>query len=226
MSGALDFLLHLDRHLSGWAQTMGPWFYVLLFVILFAETGLVVTPFLPGDSLLLAVGALSKQADTPIRLGWAVAAMAAGAVVGDSVNYWIGRFVGPRVFTSTTSRLLNRRHLMRAEAFYEKHGGKTVILCRFLAVVRTVAPFVAGVGRMGYARFLSFSVVGTARWVPIFVVVGRTLVEVIGAANIHWVVLGIIVFAVVPPTVARLRERARERRAADRPEVGAEARDP
>ncbi len=193
---------------------MGGWFYVLLFVVLFAETGLVVTPFLPGDSLLLAVGALGAKADTPIDLAWAVAAMAAGAILGDTTNYWIGRYVGPRVFTSETSRLLNRKHLLRAQSFYERHGGKTVILCRFLAVIRTFAPFVAGVGRMDYLRFLAFSLVGTALWVPVFVVLGYKLVEWGGEESIRWIVLGIILFAVVPPTVSHLREKRATRRAA------------
>jgi membrane-associated protein len=209
-----DVLIHLDRYLNEWAHSMGGWFYVLLFLVMFAETGLVVTPFLPGDSLLLAIGALSKPADAPIDMWTAVGVMTAGAILGDSTNYWIGRYVGPRVFSSDKSRLLNKKHLLKAEAFYERHGGKTIILCRFLAVIRTFAPFVAGVGRMSYPRFLGFSVLGTLLWVPVFVILGRTLVDLIGAENIHWVVLGIILFAVVPPTVSRLRERAAARRAA------------
>jgi membrane-associated protein len=208
-----DVLLHLDRYLNEWAHSMGGWFYVLLFVVLFAETGLVVCPFLPGDSLLLAVGALSKQPDAPFELGWAIAAMSAGSIIGDSTNYWIGRYMGPRVFASESSKLLNKKHLLKAEAFYAKHGGKTVILCRFLAIIRTFAPFVAGVGRMSYPRFLGFSVLGTILWVPVFVILGRTLVDVIGAENIHWVVLGIILFAVVHPTISRLKDRAAARRA-------------
>jgi membrane-associated protein len=207
-----DFVLHLNDHLTEWAHSMGGWFYVLLFVVLFAETGLVIMPFLPGDSLLLAVGALSKQDGSPIVLSWAIIAMAAGAILGDSTNYWIGRYVGPRVFASDTSRFLNRKHLLKAEAFYARHGGKTVILCRFLAIIRTFAPFVAGAGRMNYARFVGYSVLGTALWVPVFVVLGRELADIIGAENINWVVLGIIVFAFVPPIVSKIRERRSSKR--------------
>lgn len=202
----LDLLLHLDRHLNDWAHSMGGWFYVLLFAVIFAETGLVVVPFLPGDSLLLAVGALAKPADTPIHIVLAGLVMCVAAIVGDSTNYWIGRYAGPRVFSSQTSRLLNRDHLLRAQAFYEKHGGKTVILCRFLAVIRTFAPFVAGVGAMSYGRFLTFSVVGTLLWVPLFLALGYVLAGVAEGA-VHWVVLGIIVFAFIPPTVSFVRRR-------------------
>jgi membrane-associated protein len=207
-----EVLFHLDRHLNDWAGTMGAGFYALLFLVIFAETGLVVVPFLPGDSLLLAIGALSLSPQCPFDVIVAATAMSAGAVVGDSTNYWIGRYVGPRVFTSERSKWLNQDHLRKAEAFYEKHGGKTVILCRFIAVIRTFAPFVAGVGRMHYPRFLTFSVVGTLLWVPVFVLAGRFVADTIGAENIHWVVLGIIVFAFVPTTVSWLRRRASGRR--------------
>ncbi len=209
-----EFLFHLDRHLNEWACSMGAGFYVVLFLVIFAETGLVVIPFLPGDSLLLAIGALSKGADCPFDVVAAAAAMSAGAIVGDSTNYWIGRYVGPRVFTSASSRWLNRDHLLKAEAFYEKHGGKTVILCRFIAVIRTFAPFVAGVGKMHYPRFATFSVAGTLLWVPLFVMAGRLVADTIGAENVHWVVLGIIVFAFIPTTVSWLRRRAAKKRAA------------
>ena len=209
-----EVLFHLDRHLNHWASSLGVGFYALLFLVIFAETGLVVIPFLPGDSLLLAIGALSLGANCPFNVIAAASAMCAGAIVGDSTNYWIGRYVGPRVFTSGSSRWLNQYHLRKAEAFYEKHGGKTVILCRFIAVIRTFAPFVAGVGRMNYPRFLTFSVVGTMLWVPAFVVIGREIADRIGAENIHWVVLGIIVFAFVPTSVSCVRSRAAKRRAA------------
>lgn len=210
-----EVLFHLDRHLNDWASSMGAGFYALLFLVIFAETGLVVVPFLPGDSLLLAIGALSLAPQCPFDVIVAASVMTAGAIVGDSTNYWIGRYVGPRVFTSGSSRWLNQDHLRKAEAFYEKHGGKTVILCRFIAVIRTFAPFVAGVGRMSYARFLTFSVIGTLLWVPVFVVAGRAVADTIGAENIHWVVLGIIVFAFVPTTVSWLRRRAAARRASN-----------
>jgi membrane-associated protein len=208
----LDVLLHLDRYLSDWANSMGGWFYVLLFVVIFAETGLVIVPFLPGDSLLLAVGALARPAETPINLWVAGTVMCVAAIVGDSTNYWVGRWIGPKVFSSETSRLLNRRHLLKAQAFYDRHGGKTVILCRFLVVIRTFAPFVAGVGAMKYPRFVAFSVVGTLLWVPTFLVLGYALAGVAEGA-VRWVVLGIVLFAVVPPGISFLRERSARRRA-------------
>jgi membrane-associated protein len=210
----LDFLTHLDRYLAEWAGSLGGWFYVLLFLVIFAETGLVVVPFLPGDSLLLTVGALANPVNAnhePFSVSLAAAVMCAGAIVGDSTNYWIGRHVGPRVFTSETSRLLNRKHLFKAKSFYERHGGKTVILCRFIAVIRTFAPFVAGVGAMRYPRFLAFSVLGTLLWVPTFVVLGYQLAGVAEDA-VRWVVLGIILFAFVPPIVSYVRDRRAARR--------------
>ena len=212
----LDILFPLDRQLGAWAESMGGGFYVLLFLVIFAETGLVVVPFLPGDSLLLTVGALANPAShrhEPFSLALAAGVMCVAAVCGDSTNYWVGRYVGPRVFTSTTSKLLNRKHLLKAEAFYEKHGGKTVIICRFLAVIRTFAPFVAGVGAMKYPRFLAFSVLGTLLWVPTFVALGYLLADVAEGA-VGWVVLGIIVFAFVPPTVSWLRDRSARKRSA------------
>ena len=204
----------ITDHLDMWANAWGPWFYVFLFALIFAETGLVVVPFLPGDSVLLAVGALASRQSSHVDLATAMVVLAMAAIVGDSTNYWIGRHVGPRVFSSDTSRLLNRRHLTRAEAFYERHGGKTIIICRFLAVIRTFAPFVAGVGKMDYSRFVSFSVGGTLLWVGSFVPLGYWLGHQY-ADKVDYVVWGIIAFAVVPPTVSHLRDRRAARRAAD-----------
>ena len=204
----------ITDHLDMWASAWGPWFYVFLFVLIFSETGLVVVPFLPGDSVLLAVGALASRPGGHVDLATAMVVLAAAAITGDSTNYWIGHHVGPRVFTSETSRFLNKRHLMKAEAFYERHGGKTVILCRFLAIIRTFAPFVAGVGRMNYRKFVSFSVVGTLLWVGSFVPLGFWLGREY-ADKVDYVVWGIILFAVVPPTVSHLRDRRAAKRAAD-----------
>jgi membrane-associated protein len=204
----------ITDHLAMWSSAWGPWFYVFLFALIFAETGLVVVPFLPGDSVLLAVGALASRAGSHVDLATAMVVLALAAITGDSTNYWVGRHVGPRVFASETSRLLNRRHLTRAEAFYERHGGKTIIICRFLAVIRTFAPFVAGVGKMSYSRFVSFSVAGTLLWVGSFVPLGYWLGHQY-ADKVDYVVWGIIAFAVVPPTVSHLRDRRAARRAAD-----------
>ena len=157
----IDIVLHLDRHLVLLIAQYGYWVYGILFLIIFCETGLVVTPFLPGDSLLFVVGALS--ATGALDLQWVIVLLMAAAILGDSTNYWIGRFIGPRVFTKE-SRWLNRAYLNRTEAFYEKHGGKTVLLARFLPILRTFAPFVAGIGIMSYTRFLLFSISGAVMW--------------------------------------------------------------
>src|SRR5438034_5029332 len=161
----IDLFLHLDAHLKQGAGTLGHWLYVLLFLIVFCETGLVVTPFLPGDSLLFAVGALSARPGSPIDLPVAIVVMCVAAILGDAVNYAAGFRIGPRVFTREDSRLLNRQHLIRAQEFYEKHGGKTIILARFIPIIRTFAPFVAGVGRMSYRRFALYNVTGGIAWV-------------------------------------------------------------
>jgi membrane-associated protein len=159
---AFDMFLHVDQHLSEFATTYGVWIYALLFLIIFLETGVVVTPFLPGDSLLFAIGALAAAG--VIDVVGMLSLLTAAAILGDNTNYWIGRAVGPRVFTDH-SRWLKREHLLRTQRFYEVHGGKAVVLARFVPIVRTFAPFVAGVGRMRYPRFLMFDVAGGVLWV-------------------------------------------------------------
>ncbi len=156
----------LDVLLVQCVGAMGPWFYLLLFAVIFCETGLVVTPFLPGDSLLFAVGALAS-ADGGLSLPMLLVLLSAAAVLGDAVNYAIGYRVGPRVFTSEKSRLFDKQHLLRAQAFYEKYGNKTIILARFVPIVRTFAPFVAGIGKMDYRRFVLYNIVGAVAWVLI-----------------------------------------------------------
>ena len=207
-----DVLLHLDKYLAGWSQEMGGWFYLLLFLVIFAETGLVIVPFLPGDSVLVAVGMIAASEGSTVDPWVAGAVLFAAAVIGDSTNYWFGRWLGPRVFASESSRLLNKKHLLKAQDFYARHGGKTVIFCRFLAVIRTFAPFVAGVGAMKYPRFVAFSVLGTLLWVGSFVPLGYWLALSYPEAP-KWVMLAIIVFAIVPPTVSHLRERGARKRA-------------
>ena len=159
---AFDMFMHVDQHLSEFATSYGVWIYALLFLIIFLETGVVVTPFLPGDSLLFAVGALAAAG--VIDVVGILSLLTAAAIIGDNTNYFIGRAVGPRVFTEH-SKWLKREHLLRTQRFYEVHGGKTVIMARFVPIVRTFAPFVAGVGRMRYARFLAFDVAGGILWV-------------------------------------------------------------
>ena len=160
MMQLIDIVLHLDVHLAAWSTAMGPWLYVLLFAIVFCETGLVVTPFLPGDSLLFATGALCALPGSPLGIVQIIALLIAAAILGDAVNYGIGYRVGPKVFKSETSWWLNKKHLMRAQRFYEKHGGKTIVLARFMPIVRTFAPFVAGIGKMKYSRFGMFNITG------------------------------------------------------------------
>ena len=211
----LDIFLHLDAHLNDWAALLGVWLYLVLFVIVFCETGLVVTPFLPGDSLLFAVGALASIPGSPLSLPLIVLVLCVAAVLGDAVNYTIGYRVGPRVFSSEESRWLNKQHLDRTHAFYEKYGGKTIILARFMPIVRTFAPFVAGIGRMGYARFALFNVVGGIAWVLMFVLGGYGFGEVpVVKRNFHVVILGIIIVSVMPPVIEYLRARRQARLAA------------
>jgi membrane-associated protein len=194
---ASDVVVHLDKHLTAWSASMGGWFYALLFVIVFAETGLVITPFLPGDSLLFALGVLAAQPGSGVDVTIAGCLLMVAALCGDNVNYRLGRALGPRVFASTESRLLNKKHLLRAQRFYEEHGGKTIILARFIAIVRTFVPFVAGVGRMDYRRFLAFSVFGAALWVWSFLLAGYWL------GNIPWVQenFSVIVWAIMAVTI-------------------------
>ena len=170
LSLVVDFILHIDRHLQELCALYGLWVYAILFVIVFCETGLVVTPFLPGDSLLFAVG--SMAAIGALDLGAAIVVLLSAAVIGDSVNYAIGHYVGPRVFHEDHGRFLNKEYLHRTNAFYRRHGGKTIVIARFLPIIRTFAPFVAGIGSMAYPRFFFFNVFGAALWVLLFVPAG------------------------------------------------------
>jgi membrane-associated protein len=197
LASAWDVVVHLDHHLTEWSAQMGPWFYVLLFAVVFVETGLVVMPFLPGDSLLFGLGVLAAQPGSDISVPFTGFLLMAAALAGDNVNYHIGRALGPKVFTSTTSRLLNREHLFKAQRFYEKHGGKTIVVARFIAIIRTFAPFVAGIGRMPYTRFLSYSLFGAAVWVWSFLLLGYWL------GNHPWVQqnFSVIVWAIMAVTI-------------------------
>ena len=211
--GFWHIISHLDTHLVAWSQTMGPWLYVLLFAIIFCETGLVVTPFLPGDSLLFAVGALCALGGLNIAI--IIPLLLLAAVLGDACNYYIGMTVGPKVFTSSTSKLLNRAHLLRTQAFYDKYGGKTIIIARFIPIVRTFAPFVAGIGKMQYRRFLSFNVIGAIAWVALFIPAGYVFgnLEVV-KKSFHLVIFAIIGLSILPAVIEFLRERAKLQKAA------------
>ena len=206
----VDLFLHLDQHLNDWAAVLGPWLYLVLFAIVFCETGLVVTPFLPGDSLLVAVGALAATDGSPINVVLVLVLLFAAGVLGDAVNYAIGYRVGPRVFSSTESRLFNREHLVRTQRFYERYGGKTIFLARFVPIIRTFAPFVAGVGRMSYPRFAMFNVSGAAAWVTIFLLGGYWFGNLpVVADNFTLVILAIIAISLLPIAVELFRARAR-----------------
>lgn len=205
----IDIFLHLDKHLNEWAAQLGNGLYGILFLIVFCETGLVVTPFLPGDSLLFAIGALSATEGSTISLPVVMVLLFVAAVLGDAVNYSIGRKIGARAF-SDSSRLLNKKHLLRTQAFYERHGGKTIIMARFVPIVRTFAPFVAGVGEMQYRRFFLFNVIGAAAWVVLLSLAGRVFADIPLVKNhFELVVLGIVGLSVLPAVIEFLRERGR-----------------
>ena len=206
----LDLFLHLDAHLTEWAGVLGPWLYALLFLIVFCETGLVVTPFLPGDSLLFAAGALCALDGSPLHLPTLALLLVVAAVAGDALNYWIGSYVGPAVFTSERSWLLNKQHLLRTQLFYARHGGKTIFLARFVPIVRTFAPFVAGIGRMPYRYFASWNVTGAVAWVVAFLLGGYWFGQIPTVKrNFHIVIVAIVLISVLPIGIEYLRARRR-----------------
>ena len=200
LNDILSWVLHLDRHLNELVTTIGPVpVYAVLFAILFCETGLVVTPFLPGDSLLFAVGAICASDNSSLSLLVMIPLLIVAAVGGDALNYWIGAMLGPKIFRSESSWWLNKKHLDRAQLFYEKYGAKTIILARFVPIVRTFAPFVAGIGKMHFGRFWLYNVVGGAVWVTLFLVAGYWFGNIaIVKKNFFLVTIGIIVVSLIP----------------------------
>ena len=202
----IDILLHLDQHLIWLTENYGGWVYLILFLIIFCETGLVVAPFLPGDSLLFVAGAIAASGAMDVQ--WLVALLTLAAFLGDNTNYWIGRYFGSRLFTRTDSRFLNRAYLEKTCTFYEKHGGKTIIFARFLPVFRTFAPFVAGIGRMVYPRFMAYSAFGGVIWINFFVYGGYFFGNVpVVKNNLAFFILSIIVLTVLPGIVQFSRSR-------------------
>lgn len=202
----IDFVLHINVHLEALVQNYGVWVYAILFLIVFCETGLVVTPILPGDSLLFAVGAIC--ATSPLRLDLCLALLAVAAILGDATNYWIGYWAGPRVFAKGQSRLLNPKHLQKAQLFYEKHGGKAVFLARFVPIVRTFVPFVAGIGKMSYRRFTFYNVTGAAAWILPFTLAGFFFGNVPAVKrNFSYIVFAIIILSVLPIVIAYIQDR-------------------
>src|SRR5688572_15869472 len=204
---AVDFFLHLDKHLAEIIAEYGVWTNLILFLVVFCETGLVITPFLPGDSLLFAAGTFAALGSLDPAL--LIVLLSVAAILGDTVNYWMGWYIGPRAFTGEI-RWLRKEYLDRTHAFYERHGGKTIILARFVPIIRTFAPFVAGVGAMTYSRFLVYNVVGGIVWVALFVLAGYYFGNLpVVRQNFTYVILAIIALSVMPIVVEFLKARRR-----------------
>jgi membrane-associated protein len=215
----IDFILHIDQHLQVLCSAYGFWVYVILFLIVFCETGLVIAPFLPGDSLLFAVGSLSAIGALDVTTG--ILLLAAAAIMGDSVNYAAGNYVGPKVFHAEQARFLNKEYLHRTHAFYERHGGKTIILARFLPIIRTFAPFVAGIGSMTYPRFLAFNVFGGLLWVLGFVLAGYWFGNMpLIKNNFSMVILALVLIPGIPSLVEFIRIQLARRKAKSLPVKG------
>ena len=193
----IDLFLHVDKNLAAVIATFGGWSYVILFGVIFMETGLVIMPFLPGDSLLFAAGALSASLGSfNIGLLWGLMALA--AFLGDTVNYWIGHLIGPKAF-EMDNKFLKKEYLEKAQSFYDKHGGKAIVLARFVPIVRTFAPFVAGVGKMNYGKFISYNAIGGLAWVTLFTMAGYFFGNIpLVKHNFHYVVVVIVLVSVVP----------------------------
>jgi membrane-associated protein len=207
LRSVVDFFLHLDQHLSQAISQYGGWTHLLLFLIVFCETGLVVTPFLPGDSLLFAAGTFAALGALDLWL--IILLLIVAAIVGDTVNYWVGAYAGPRAFSGNV-RFLKQEYLDRTRAFYEKHGGKTIIMARFVPIIRTFAPFVAGVGAMSYPRFITYNIVGAILWVVLFVLGGYFFGNIrVVRENFTLVILAIIGISLLPILVESLRARRR-----------------
>ena len=204
----IDFILHIDRHLAELTAAYGPWIYGILFLIIFCETGLVVTPFLPGDSLLFVAGAIATQDTMNVHL--MVVLLIIAAILGDAVNYSIGRFFGAKLFANPDSKIFRRRYLDVTEAFYDKHGGKTIILARFVPIVRTFAPFVAGMGHMPYRRFAAYNVIGAVVWVTLFSYAGYFFGNLpVVQSNLHYLIVAIIFVSILPGVIEVIRHRRR-----------------
>jgi membrane-associated protein len=206
-----DFIIHIDVHLSAIIQAYGTWTYLILFLIIFCETGLVVTPLLPGDSLLFAAGTFAAKGDLDIM--WLFILLAIAAVLGDTANYWIGDYIGPRIFHKENVRFLNREYLERTHQFYEKYGGKTIIIARFVPIIRTFAPFVAGIGSMTYLRFISYNIIGGVAWIAACVFAGYFFGNIpIVKQNFTIVISAIIVISILPGVIEFIRQHNERRR--------------
>ena len=219
ISSLIDFILHMEKYLPDLVQQFGALTYILLFVIIFIETGLVVTPFLPGDSLLFAAGAIAALPHGGLNVILLYVTVAVAAILGDTVNYWIGHYIGPRAFSGNI-RFLKKEYLDRTQAFYEKHGGKTIFLARFVPIVRTFAPFVAGVGKMRYGYFISYNIFGGILWTALFIFAGYFFgnLEFI-QKNFSFVVIAIIIISVLPMVYEYLKSRRESKAKLSEPPV-------
>jgi membrane-associated protein len=205
MKFLFEFIIHIDVHLSEIIQSYGVWTYLILFLIIFCETGLVVTPILPGDSLLFAAGTFAARGDFNVM--WLFILLSIAAVLGDTVNYWIGSFVGPKIFHKEHVRFLNKEYLNRTHQFFEKYGGKTIIIARFVPIIRTFAPFVAGIGSMTYWHFISYNVIGGIVWIAAFVFAGYYFGNItIVKNNFTIVIFAIIIISILPGVIEFIRQ--------------------
>lgn len=207
IKGIIDFILHIDRHLDQVIKSFGNWTYLILFLIIFCETGLVVTPFLPGDSLLFVLGAFSAVGS--FKLVWIFIILISAAIIGDTVNYSLGKIFGERLLAKGDHRFFKREHVERTHKFYEKHGGKTIILARFIPIIRTFAPFVAGIGKMSYFKFLVYNVVGGILWVAVFVLAGYFFGNIPLVKNHFTIVIFVIIIISLLPVIAEFWKHSR-----------------
>ncbi|HEX5036352.1 MAG TPA: DedA family protein [bacterium] len=215
MTEIFDIVLHLDAHLNQWIASLGPWIHAVLFAVIFCETGLVVTPFLPGDSLLFALGAIAATEGSPLRMSTLIALLSTAAVLGNTLNYAVGRHLGPKVFRGER-RWLNKRHLEETQRFYDRHGGKTVVITRFLPIVRTFAPFVAGAGGMPFGRFTAFNVAGGLLWVGACLLAGYFFGNIpFVKRHFDIVVAGIIFVSMIPFLIRVVSGYFKKRKAHD-----------
>lgn len=213
----IDFVLHIDVHLAELVQNYGVWIYGILFLIIFCETGLVVTPFLPGDSLLFVAGTLAALGSSHINVHLMVLLLIGAAIVGDASNYFIGKFFGEKLFGNPDSKIFKQAYLDKTHEFYERHGGKTIIIARFVPIIRTFAPFVAGMGKMTYAHFFSFNVIGGVCWVPIFMYAGYFFGELdFVKHNLSLLIIAIIFVSLLPGVFEIVRQRIKSKKQTSR----------
>ncbi|SDX10646.1 DedA family protein [Nitrosomonas communis] len=209
----IDFILHIDKYLHELASEYGLWLYGILFLIIFCETGLVVLPLLPGDSLLFAAGSLASLPNSQLNPHFLLVGLCIAGILGDTVNYWIGKKVGPKVFISPESRFFKREYLDKTHAFYLKHGSKTIIIARFIPIIRTFAPFVAGIGTMPYRTFIVYNIIGAVLWVGLFVYAGYYFGQLAFIQkNFKFVIFAIIILSISPPIIEYLKHRYKKQR--------------